>query len=770
MSKKLSPILSIGLIVVQVAASLLTVGPGVEASAPPRGRPLTAVLPAWATTALTGSSGRALPPWFVATDGGAAPKVYTDGAGRYRFQGLPHGTHKVTIDLATLPARLRPSEGQVAPVLWLTPGMAQTSDALSTAIRFTATYDRNSRAIVGTVFWDRDGDGQQGPDEPGIPHVRVIDPTLHQYFVPFDDRNLWTLFQGKADCHDGHVACGPLISHVSLTASSDGTVYYYDHWEDGYDPDPLDPGPTTEVGVLDAGTHQHFESDIDPPLIGTQFYYDGRDRITIFGEPASVVRTAHPSGYSVTGSCIPFPANTGGWLAAAWEVPEAADWGTEYHAAVGEDLDYSGGTPDDHDFAGLEVMAWQDGTAVYYNGTQMLPILNAGETHFVDGANDGPGGGGVDSSDDITATAPIQVQMMTGACSPFAAEYVSAHGYTLQPWDAWNTAYWAPVPGFEQSCNRDDPPNGVNVDTDIYLHNPDTGNAIVVTVNSGAMTANLPIVVTVNSGAMTANLPVPPNTTISVLDVTGWPDLATGNQGTYLSSADHFWGAVAVDSSTNGATAADDYDWGHSLIPESRLSSQVVVGDAPGNIAEPPTDNGNLAFVVAVTDTVIYVDLNQDGLPDPFDMNGDGDAGDDDVWGEAAWDEPLSGLGVPIQAGQVLRVGDPNDHDLLRALIFTPDLEEHIAVAWGQDPCWAILSNPYVDLGYTILPVPIPSLSKVDDLAIDADLSGGFSPGDTRPLKQRPESHEQRGADRLSALHLYRLCGGQPGGHDPTPY
>ena len=29
--------------------------------------------------------------------------------------------------------------------------------------------------------------------------------------------------------------------------------------------------------------------------------------------------------------------------------------------------------------------------------------------------------------------------------------------------------------------------------------------------------------------------------------------------------------------------------------------------------------NGNVAFVVATRDTVIYVDLNQDGLPDPFD-------------------------------------------------------------------------------------------------------------------------------------------------------
>ncbi|UCC65333.1 MAG: hypothetical protein JSV36_09945, partial [Anaerolineae bacterium] len=668
MLDKFRPILSIGLIIVQIAISALTAGPAAEASAASTAVPLRAVLPAWATMALPDPSGWALPAWFAGADAISEPEAYTDGAGRYRFEGLPHGTHKVTIDLPTLPARLYLPGGETAPILWLTPGMEQTSDALSNGVRFTAAYDRQGGTIAGLVFVDRDGDGQQGTDEPGVPGVRVVDPTLHQYFVPFDDRNLWNLFQEKAACHGGHAACAPLVSHIGLTASSDGTVYYYDHWEDGYDADPLTPGPTTETGTLNAGAHAHFDSLIDPTVVpwppGLPYYYDGRDRITVIGEPVVVVRTAHPASYSTSGTC-PGAAGTSGWLASAWEVPEAADWGTEYHATVGEDLDYSGGTPDDHDFTGLEVMAWQDGTVVYYNGSP-VGTLNAGETYFAPGANDGPGGGGVDSTDDITATAPIQVNMMTGACSPRLDEFVSAHGYTLQPVDAWSRAYWAPVPGFERGC---DPDEDRNVDTDIYLHNPQSYD----------------IVVSVYSGAAVANLLVPFQTTISVLNATGWPDLATGNQGTYLSSSDLFWGMVAVDSATNGATAADDYDWGYSLIPEYRLSSQVIIGDAPGNGNDPPTDNGNLAFVVAVTDTVLYVDLDPDRLPDAIDMNGDGDADDNDVWGEPAWDEPTSALGVPLQAGQVLRVGDPNDRNLLGALVYTSDLGEHIAVAWGQD-------------------------------------------------------------------------------------
>jgi uncharacterized repeat protein (TIGR01451 family) len=526
--------------------------------------------------------------------------------------------------------------------------------------------------------------------------------TQHQYYVPFDDFDLWTLFNDKARCHPRGRANPPLHSAIFLIASSDRTRYYYDHWEDGYDADPLTPVPggTTEAGELDAGTFVVFTDTIDPAQVPDTavIFYDGRDRITIAGEEASVVRQVYPD-------------DPGTLLAAAWEVLEVTDWGTAYVATVGEDLDTNPDGVQDHDFAGLEVMAALPGTEVYYNGVYRA-TLGAGETHFIDGANDGAGGEGVDSTDKITATGPIQVQMMTGGCG----NWYSAHGYTLQPVDVWSNAYWAPVPGFEDGCNTnpdaEDPPNA---DTDIYFHNPHS-EAITVIVSSDV---GIPDFV------------IPPASTVSVLDVTGAEDIGTGTGGTYYSSTRPFWGVAVIDSATNGASESQMYDWGYSLIPESNLSSQIIVGYAPGNGDEPPTDNGNVAFVTAVADTVVYVDLNQDGLPDPFDMNGDGDRNDYNSWGVADWDEPTSALGVPLVARQVLRVGDPDDRNLMGALIYTLNLEQKIAAAWGQDPCWADRGSPYLDLGYTLLPVSVPRLSKTDDLAIDADLSGGVSPGDT---------------------------------------
>jgi hypothetical protein len=472
-------------------------------------------------------------------------------------------------------------------------------------------------------------------------------------------------------------------SAIHLTAGSDGTVYYYDHWEDGYDDDyandPLEPGSTTEVGILDVGETQVFQSQIyNPGHTVTPYYYDGRDRITVVGEKANVVRQANVGRYVTNGVCPPTPSPhpaSRGWLAGAWEVPEAADWGTQYVATVGEDLNYGTTithTPDDHDFAGLEVMAWQDGTDVYYKGAHVT-TLNVGQVYFVDAANDGPGGGGVDSTNTIVASKPIQVQMMTGACSTVN---VSARGYTLQPVDVWGSAYWAPVPGFPPICA--DSGDAPDVDTDIYLHNPHAH----------------PITVHVSSGAQVASLVIPTQTTSSTLRATGWHDLAMITQATYLSSTETFWGVVAVDSATDretpggSASHSEDWDWGHSLMPEFGLSSQVVVGYAPGNQQDPPTGavNGNLAFVTAVTGTTIYVDLNQDGLPDPFDMNGDGDRDDRNVRGMPGWDEPLSALGIPIAAGQSLRVADPNDHNLIGALIYTERADEKIAVGETRWP------------------------------------------------------------------------------------
>jgi hypothetical protein len=296
---------------------------------------------------------------------------------------------------------------------------------------------------------------------------------------------------------------------------------------------------------------------------------------------------------------------SGAVLATAWEVPEVAKWDTYYIATVGEDLDFNAAFVDDFDYTGLDVMAAFADTQVYYNGV-LTATLGPGDTHPVYGTNNGAAPGGVNSTDVITATKPIQVQNFVSGCDMTGGW--SSQGYTLLPLSAWDTCYWAPLPDFADGvggCNVDmNAPRVDDRDIDIYIHNPhDTVITVTLNIPRSALYPTIPIT-------------IPAHTTQSVLSFTGWDDLppvpdADNTQAFHFISTETFWAVAMIDSSTAGANEPRVNDWGYSLVPRNDLSSQVVVGWAPGNNAgPPPTDNGNLAFVTAITDTVIFVDLN----------------------------------------------------------------------------------------------------------------------------------------------------------------
>ena len=621
------------------------------------------------------------------------PSTVTAADGAFLFEGLAVGTHQVYLDPATLPVDLRPVPGAPAVTLWVDPGQSLVSDLIGGGVRLSVTYDRSDASIRGVVFWDRDGDGRQGAGEEGLAGVTVIDPTIHQYFVPFDDANLIRMLSDSNVCQGG--GGSPvrdfLASRISLTASSDRTIYYYDHHEDDYDADPLNPGPTTEVGVLDAGETRIFADDIDTTDLHnpSSLYYDGRDRITVFGEEASVMRGAFPS---LMDSVI------GSRLAGAWEIEQKADCGAAYVIPAGEDW----GPGSDFEFTGASVMALEDNIAVYRNGV-LVDTLDMGETVLVNGAGDGAGVGGLDSGDTFTTTGPAQVHVYSSICTLGGLPLWSGNGYNLEPQCQWTNDYWSPVPR-----RTIGPTCGNEADMDVFLYNP--GLTATLRVDDGVM-----YTVTLRPGSR------------SVGDLIA-PGLFSDTHGVrlYTPNGEPFWGVVNVDT---GKTA---FEWGYSLIDANELSSQVVIGWAPGNDASPPLaqypPNGNLVWVTPVTDTRVYVDLDQDGFPDLVDCNGDGAVRDTGV--DGVCDEPDADVGIALAAGQTLRVADPFDADMTGALIYTENLNEKIAVAWGADPCVAGPRLPYLDMGYTVLPIAIPSLIKYDALAQDADGSSDISRGD----------------------------------------
>jgi hypothetical protein len=489
----------------------------------------------------------------------------------------------------------------------------------------------------------------------------VASHTTHQYFIPFDDRELRDLLDASDECQPSPSADPTwvgdfLASNISITSSADDTRVYYDQWEDGYDADPFVPLGTTLVFTLHAGEVRFISVDIDTTVSpwNSVLQFGGGDRITVRGGEVAVVRSVSPGSDSDIGTR----------LAGAWEVEEAAEWDTVYVIPAGEDW----GAGSDFEFSGASVTALNDGTQLFHNSTPIM-TLAAGGIYMFDGVGDGTG---LRSGDIISATGPIQVHSYSSVCTLAPGQFWSGNGYNLEPLSQWSSGYWSPVPD-RLSCST--------AGVDIFLYNH----------------SNSDIALTVDDGTQHA-VQLPPGSS-SVVDLISPDSLSTVN-GVHLTGDGPFWGLVNVD------TRWWEYEWGYSLIAEDDLSSLVVLGWAPGNANITPTlqfpPNGNMAWVTPITDTAVFFDLDQDGTPDRIDCNGDGDANDPNV---GICDETTSDQGVPLLRGQTLRAGDPFDADLTGAAIYSQAFSDSIAVAWGEAPCVAEPGVPYLDLGYTVLPI-----------------------------------------------------------------
>ena len=148
-------------------------------------------------------------------------------------------------------------------------------------------------------------------------------------------------------------------------------------------------------------------------------------------------------------------------------------------------------------------------------------------------------------------------------------------------------------------------------------------------------------------------------------------------------------------------------DWGFTLLPSPQLTTAVVAGWAPGrNPASGvnPTENGSPIWVTAAAATTLRIDYDGDGT---FDVTG-----------------------VPINELQSLTIFDPNDQDQ-NGMVIESETGVLITAAWGQDARVASPAAPAIDVGTTVVPVPVLDLTK--DVALFEDVGGDGSPdaGDT---------------------------------------
>jgi uncharacterized repeat protein (TIGR01451 family) len=440
------------------------------------------------------------------------------------------------------------------------------------------------------------------------------------FFVPYPADDLADFFRAGGQQPGGFTVTG-VENIISISVLRDGSVIYYDEWEDELEPNLFVPvQPSTQVwgdgdtsnGVaptvrqpnvddsLFAGDVMALRNVVPVPRDRANLFYDGGDKISSAGGAIAVTLAA-------------WPQPDGGILfAGAWELYPSSRWDPNYVIPVGENVPRPQGG---FDIVGLSVQAGDDGTVLQVVNGDGTPIAsnvvrNQGERFTVVS--------GVLAGAEVHASAPVQVHIFTkDPTSTF-----EARAYTMLPFDQWGNDYLAPR----------------SSDGDYWLYNPDSADLrVVVQTEVDSQTITIPG----NSAGRYPPLPDP---------------VLTPRTGAHFTSTDGrpFYGIAALD-------ANQDQDWGYALLPIGNLTTQALVGWAPADWPPPPgPDNGgpgneSRVYVTALVTTTIDVDYGGGRI-----------------------------ASVVVSPLAEQDITDPVDFDMTGARLYTTDGEPFIAV-WGQD-------------------------------------------------------------------------------------
>ncbi|MEW6031199.1 MAG: sortase [Chloroflexota bacterium] len=203
-------------------------------------------------------------------------------------------------------------------------------------------------------------------------------------------------------------------------------------------------------------------------------------------------------------------------------------------------------------------------------------------------------------------------------------------------------------------------------DTDLYIYNP-----------SGS-----PLTINYEDGSATGSFVVPANSTRSFQEMT--LHYVPSASAVYLEAASAFWAIGSYD------TESANYNYGFSLLPVDTLTDEYFIGWAPGT-----TDlsaNGSPVYVTPTADgTTVFVDYSPvDGTVD---------------------------ASYTLDRIQMQRLFDPdNDNTGMHVWATAP-----IVLVWGEDDETSAIGNPYIDAGYTILPLNVEWIDAVVTIEKTAD-------------------------------------------------
>ena len=541
-------------------------------------------------------------------------------------------------------------------------------------------------------------------------------PPVQTFYLPIPEEDLLDTLTKIHGGANWTLPAEPIESYNSIVVFVDGTVIYYDQWEDGYEQDIANPNhiysasnPTgTQIwgdGDPSNGAPPNYPHDKlyagDVILLTSEVkvknrnpaklvYFDGSDKIGV-SRPVAITRAVWAS-------------QTKTLFAGANEVYDTSFFGDEFVVPVGED---TANQNEIFQYTGASIMAGAGGATVSVdldaNGTyDRTANLAEGQTLLVNG--------GLKQGAKIKATGgSVQVNLLTGDIyDGYESRFI-----TLLPTSLWSSAYTSPV---ATPVTTKSGTTTYNSGTKIWLYNPGS-SAITVyydTTDASAKSVSVP------AGSSSFIIAGKKTTTSASGTYTG---STTSGVYVYTKNGAPFYAIATVDSTGTGTSTLKSpggdnrtWDWGFALVPDSSMSSQVVVGLGLGRdptSTTSPNENGAPIWVVADKDTTLYVDY--DGNPDTgayTDKNG------------SKYDKAIS-----VDRLEIAKVYNPSG-DQTGMLIYTLNGAK-IAAAWGEDPATASPGQPGLDLGTGIPPMPEWVMRKSSKLVVDADDDGFMTPGDT---------------------------------------
>ncbi|MCB0126532.1 MAG: hypothetical protein KDE58_29950, partial [Caldilineaceae bacterium] len=194
-------------------------------------------------------------------------------------------------------------------------------------------------------------------------------PPVQHFYVPLPEDQIFhalqKIYPGNTICPAfGENPVNPINTYISISALSDNTIIYYDHWEDGFEIDVTRPQQaTTQIwgdgnpangtppgipsDIIMADTVIVLENPVNTNTLATVIDFDGGDRVSA-SNMIAMTRAAWATGSSTL-------------LAGAIEVYDTNSWGTTYEAPVGQNVDYN----QLFEYSSISVMAAQDDTTLF---------------------------------------------------------------------------------------------------------------------------------------------------------------------------------------------------------------------------------------------------------------------------------------------------------------------------------------------------------------------------------------------------------------------